>query len=72
MDTSVQCLPEGILFNYQFQTLNFRRLNRTKLVCQFSLSVVIRRGSDSFCGKKQTSYHYLKRVQEISQRITDQ
>ena len=23
-------------------------------------------------GKKQTSYHYLKRVREISQRITDQ
>ena len=27
MDTSVQCLPERILVHYQFQMLNFRRLN---------------------------------------------
>ena len=26
MDTSVQCLPERILVNYQFQILNFRRI----------------------------------------------
>ena len=29
MDTSVQCLPERILVNYQFQMLNFRRPNLT-------------------------------------------
>ena len=29
MDTSVQCLPERILVNYQFQMLNFRTLNWT-------------------------------------------
>ena len=29
MNASVQCLPERILVHYQFQMLNFRRLNRT-------------------------------------------
>ena len=29
MVTSVQCLPERILVHYQFQMLNFRRLNLT-------------------------------------------
>ena len=29
MVTSAQCLPERILFNYQFHVLNLRRLNRT-------------------------------------------
>ena len=31
MDTSVQYLPETILVHYQFQVLNFMRLNRTRL-----------------------------------------
>ena len=37
----------------------------------FNLSL---RGIELFLlnGKKQTSYHYLKRVREISRRITDQ
>ena len=29
LNGSVQCLPERILVHYQFQMLNFRRLNRT-------------------------------------------
>ena len=29
MDTSVQYLQERILVHYQFQKLNFRRLNQT-------------------------------------------
>ena len=32
MVTSVQCLPERILVHYQFQMLNFRRLNLTILI----------------------------------------
>ena len=32
MDTLVQCLPEKILVHYQFQMLNFSRLNLTILV----------------------------------------
>ena len=36
----------------------------------FNLS--LKEGIVHFDGNKQTSYHYLKRVREISQRITDQ
>ena len=36
------------------------------------INLSLKEGVVVFYGKKQTSYHYLKRVQEISQRITDQ